>query len=134
MINNTRFLTLFKTLSLFLLIFSGLLLVSNFKQSEAETNDDTKTDQKSFSPTEDHAQTTKALVRMLRNSHYLDEIIDNAFSEKVFNNYIKLLDPGKVHFLATDIEAFSTYRHSFDENLKQGKLEPAFFIYSRFYQ
>lgn len=133
MINNTR-LALFKTLSLVLIVFAGLLLASNFKQTKAETNDDIKAEQELFSPTKDHAKTTRALVKMLKSSHYLDEPFDDAFSEKVFNTYIKLLDPGKVHFLATDIKEFSIYSHSFDENLKKGNLEPAFFIYSRYYQ
>ena len=134
MINKTRFLASFKTLSLMLLVFSGLLLARNFKQTEAETNDDTEVDQETFSPTKDQAQTTRALVEMLEYSHYLDERLDDEFSEKVFNNYIKMLDPGKAHFLATDIKEFFSYRHSFDEDLKLGKLESAFFIYSRYHQ
>jgi len=134
MINNTRFLPSFKTLSLVLLIFSGLLLGSNINKTESETNNDTKSDQKLFSPTKEQAKTTRALVKKLKKYHYLDETLDDAFSEKVFNNYIKLLDPGKANFLATDIEELSTYRHRFDEDLKKGNLKPAFLIYSRYHQ
>jgi carboxyl-terminal processing protease len=131
---NTWFLTLFKTLLLVLLVFAALLLTSNFNQTGAESNDDTKAVQKLLYPTKDHAKTTRSLVKKLKKSHYLDEPLDNAFSEKVFNNYIKLLDRAKAHFLAADIKEFSKYRHSFDENLRQGNLKPAFFIYNRYHQ
>ena len=133
--NNTRFPTLLKTLLLGLLIFVALLLAGNFDQTGAKTNDDNNKDaQKLLYPTKDHAKTARAIVERLKKSHYLDEPLNNAFSEKVFNNYIKLLDPAKAHFLETDIKEFSKYRHSFDEDLKQGNLKPAFFIYNRYHQ
>ena len=132
MTNKTRFFTLFKTLLLVMLVLSGLLLLGNFKQIDAEKGNDSKTDQNLLVPTKEQAKTTRALVKKLEKSHYLDEPIDNTFSEKVFNIYIKMLDPAKANFLATDIEEFSKYRHSFDEDLKKGDLKDAFFIYRRY--
>ena len=134
MINKTRLLSSLKILLLGLLIFAGLLIVSNFNQPVAQTDDDTKVTEKLLSPTKDQSKTVRAIIKKLKKYHYLDENLDDAFSEEIFNNYIKLLDPGKVHFLAADIEAFSIYRHSLDEDLKKGDLEPAFLIYRRYYQ
>lgn len=130
---NIRFPRSLKTLSL-LLLLSGLLLSGSFKQAYTETGNDTKSGQESFSPTKEHEKTTRALVRKLKRDHYLDENINDAFSEKVFDNYIKLLDPARAHFLSTDIKEFSKYRHTFDEDLKDGNLRHAFNIYIRYHE
>lgn len=90
--------------------------------------------QTGYFPQENHTRTTKEMVAMLDRFHYLNPKLDDSFSEKVFDGYLELLDPGKTYFLAADIQEFSKYRHNFDENLKAGKLEAAFAIYSRFHQ
>ena len=134
MIKNTRSLISFKALLLILVILAGLLLSDIFRQTGAETSHETNTAQAVFSQTKEHAKITRALVKELKRSHYLDEALDDVFSEKVFDNFIKLLDPARVHFLEADIEDFSKYRHSLDDDLKQGDLEHAFFIYGRYHQ
>jgi carboxyl-terminal processing protease len=109
-------------------------LPGSIKQAYTETSEGTETVQGLPSPTKEQAKTTRALVKRLRRYHYLEEPFDDKFSEKVYDNYIKMLDPARTHFLASDIQEFSKYRHSFDEDLKDGNLQNAFFIYSRYYQ
>ncbi len=123
-----------KTLALLLLVLSCLVLAINLRQTDAEISDGKKVSISSFTPTKDHGKTTRDLVKMLKKSHYLDEPINDAFSEKVFNNYLKILDPAKAHFLATEIEKFSKYRHGFDDDLKKGNLVSAFFIYNQYHK
>jgi carboxyl-terminal processing protease len=94
----------------------------------------TKNSQTGYLPEKIHAQTTREIVAMLDRFHYLHPRLDDSFSEKVFDGYLKMLDPGKAHFFAADIQEFSKYRDRFDENLKAGKLETAFAIYSRYHQ
>ena len=120
MINNTRRFVSINNLLLLLLVLSSLLLPGSIKQAYTETSEGTETVQ---------AKTTRALVKRLRKYHYLEEPFDDTFSEKVYDNYIKMLDPARTHFLASDIQEFSKYRHSFDEDLKDGNLQNAFFIY-----
>ena len=109
---NTLFLTSLKALSVFLFVILGLLLSGNFKQAYTDISNDTTPAKKILTPTKEQAKITRVLVKKLKKSHYLDESIDDIFSEKVFDNYIKLLDPARAHFLATDIQEFSKYRHS----------------------
>lgn len=131
---NTLFLTSLKTLSVFLFIILGLLLSGNFKQAFTDISSETAPAHKLFTPTKEQSKITRELVKKLKKSHYLNEPIDNVFSEKVFDNYIKLLDPARAHFLATDIQEFSKYRDSFDDDLNNGNLETAFYIYRRYHQ
>ena len=133
MINKIRFQTSLKILLLLLFILPVLALSGNFKPVYSKTSDDTKPVQNVLAPTKEQAKTTRILVKKLEHYHYLDEPFDNSFSEKVFDTYIKILDPARIHFLAADIQEFSKYRHSFDEDLEEGDLKPAFFIYGRYH-
>ena len=132
MTNKNRFSPTFKKLLLLLLVLQSILLTGDFRQSYAENSDDNKAVQNLIAPTKEHEKTTRALVKKLQKSHYLNEPFDDSFSEKVFDIYIKMLDPARAHFLESDIQEFSKYRHSLDEDLKEGDLEPAYFIYSRY--
>jgi carboxyl-terminal processing protease len=134
MIKNNRFFTLYKTLLLFLVIFSGFLLTDYLKHSDAETINKPITAQSSFSPTKEQKDIVKELVKKLKRAHYLDEPLDNAFSEKIYNNYIEMLDPSRAYFFKADIDEFAKYQDIFDDDLKQENLETAFFIYSRYHE
>src|SRR5512145_512474 len=114
MIKNNRYFTVYKTLSLFLIIIFCFLLTDYLKKSDAETIDKTITAQGSIAPTKEQKETVRALVKKLKRSHYLDEPIDNAFSEKIYKNYLEMLDPSRTHFLQTDIDEFSKYQDVFD--------------------
>ncbi len=89
---------------------------------------------KVFKPEKDHAQTTRAIVNTLIRHHYLDERLNDSFSEEVYENYLDMLDPGKAHFLSADIKEFSKLKKEFDDNLVRGNLKPAFAIYNRYHQ
>ena len=103
MLKNNRYFTLYKTLLLFLIILSSFLLADYLKQSDAETVDKAVTNQGFISPTKEQKDIVRALVKKLKRSHYLDEPLDDAFSKKIFNNYIDMLDSSKAYFLKTDI-------------------------------
>ena len=134
MLNKKRFFSPFKILSILLFIFTCLLLVSNFRQTDAESSENTRAVQNLLAPEKEQVKTTRALVKKLERSHYLDEPLDDAFSEKIFDNYLKMLDSARAYFLATDVSEFSKFRDSFDDDLKQGNLKHAFFIFSRYRQ
>ncbi|MBN2418843.1 MAG: hypothetical protein JXL81_05615, partial [Deltaproteobacteria bacterium] len=132
MTNQTKFPAKLKKLLLLLLVISSLTMPGACKQSYAENKEAAKAGLSLPAPTKEHAKTTRALVKKLQRSHYIDEPFNDSFSEKVFDTYIKILDPARAHFLGSDIQEFSKYRHTLDEDLKEGNLEPAFFIYSRY--
>lgn len=55
----------------------------------------------------------------VKQNHYDPPKIDDAYSEKVFDLYIKRLDYGKKFLLKSDVEQLSIYKHSLDEQWKE---------------
>ena len=72
----------------------------------------------------------KELVNLLENHHYKKLIIDNSFSSDVFNRYIKSLDRGRTYFLQSDIADFEQFRNNLDDDLREGDLSAAFYIFN----
>ena len=63
------------------------------------------------------------LVRYaLKQGHYQPHLIDDAFSEKVFTDFIDALDPYKRFFLQSDIDEFSAFRNIIDDQIKSEDL------------
>ena len=63
------------------------------------------------------------LVRYaLKQGHYEPHYIDDAFSEKVFTDFIDALDPYKRFFLQEDIDEFSKYKNLIDDQIKSEDL------------
>jgi carboxyl-terminal processing protease len=54
---------------------------------------------------------------ILKSGHYSPQVVNDTFSEKVFNAFIKDLDPEKMFFLEKDIEALKKYYHAIDEEI-----------------
>ena len=82
-------------------------------------------------PDRDQVIASLNVVELLKRHHYNKPPLNDARSAKIFDSYIKMLDPSRSYFLASDIEAFGKWRHQFDDFLKGGNLEPGFTIYKR---
>lgn len=87
-----------------------------------------------FGYTENQVLTTKEIVDKLSEHHYRKLPLDDAFSEKLFDNYVDSLDPLKNYFYASDLAEFEAYQHTLDDSLLATDLEPGFHIYNRFRQ
>ncbi|MFM7672630.1 MAG: carboxy terminal-processing peptidase [Bacteroidota bacterium] len=55
--------------------------------------------------------------KMLEEDHYQPQAYDDVFSKKIFNKYLKELDPEKSYFLQKDIESLSIYADQIDNEL-----------------
>lgn len=55
--------------------------------------------------------------------HYQPPELDDRLSKKVFDQYIKNLDPNKRFFLQSDIDALKSYQYSLDDQLDIGATE-----------
>ena len=55
-----------------------------------------------------------------KNYHYLDVKIDDSFSEKAYNQYLKTIDRSKRVLLASDVEQLSKYTRSIDDEINNG--------------
>ena len=54
---------------------------------------------------------------LLESQHYSPKAIDDAFSKKLFTDYLKALDPEKTLFLQSDIAGFKKFETSLDDEI-----------------
>ena len=73
---------------------------------------------------------TKRATTRLTQSHYRKISLDDAFSEKIFDRYIKNIDFSHNTFLQSDVDELrQKYGAKLDDQLNQGDLSAAFEIY-----
>ncbi|MCW9709842.1 carboxy terminal-processing peptidase [Avibacterium sp. 21-586] len=81
---------------------------------------------------ESHQLATKRVTARLTNSHYQKFQLDNEFSQRIFDRYLKGLDRNRNTFLDSDIvEMRQKYAGKIGDQLNQGKLDIAFDMYNR---
>ncbi len=82
------------------------------------------------SATDANQLATKRATTRLTQSHYRKFQLDDAFSEKIFDRYIKSLDYSHNTFLKSDIDDLrAKYGSKLDDQLNEGDLSAAFAIY-----
>lgn len=70
------------------------------------------------------------IAHYTERGHYAERELDDAMSEEILERYLETLDPNHVYFLASDVRDFEQrFRHSLDDSLKAGELDPAYVIY-----
>lgn len=85
-----------------------------------------------------HAQTLDCaraakVVSVLLKSHFSIQTFDDELSQRMFDQYLKILDPGKVYFTAADFkELKDKYEKSFDDYIGKENCEPVSEIMKRF--
>jgi carboxyl-terminal processing protease len=70
----------------------------------------------------------------LRFGHYSPKEIDDEYSSRIFDSYIKVLDPNKVYFTQEDMDVFEKYRTKLDDLIKKRDVEVAFDIFKLYRQ
>ncbi|WP_456376398.1 carboxy terminal-processing peptidase [Lutibacter sp.] len=102
------------------LIIPLLFIVSIFTSFQTNANTDPK---------------DKALITILKyvltQGHYQPQKIDDAFSEKVYSNFLEKIDPSKRYFLQSDIDEFSNYKTQIDDQINNEDLTFFFLVYDR---
>ncbi|MCK5727336.1 MAG: carboxy terminal-processing peptidase [Thiotrichaceae bacterium] len=124
-------------------IFPVTLLSAVIGLSSCYGNTNSSTLTENISPTSD-AEKIAALKRhsyelgvidvLIDQYHYKDYKLDNAFSRKILESYIKELDPNRLYFTKADIVEFNRHRDKFDDDIKTGNLEPALTIFNTYQQ
>ncbi|MFM1835584.1 MAG: C-terminal processing peptidase [Bacteroidota bacterium] len=117
-----RILPILIPLSLLVVVFlhgktQGKLEVPTYQQGELQ-------------PSETQKKVERLVFGILSNYHYRKVPVNDSLSSKIFDAYLKDLDPNKVYFLASDIEEIEKYRFTIDEQLNLGDLTSAFQIYN----
>ncbi|MGK0375090.1 MAG: carboxyl-terminal processing protease [Arenicella sp.] len=70
----------------------------------------------------------------LRFGHYSPKDLDDEYSSRIFDSYIKVLDPNKVYFTQVDMDGFEKYRSKLDDLIKKRDVEVAFDIFKLYRQ
>lgn len=80
----------------------------------------------------------KTLIQLisyvLDQGHFSPQEINDKFSEEVFNNYLKQIDPFKRYFYASDIKEFEAFKDELDDQLKTSDISFFNLTYNRLIQ
>ena len=83
-------------------------------------------------PDRDEVIASLNVVELLKRHHYSKPPLDDARSVIIYDSYLKLLDPSRSYFMASDINEFNKWKTQFDDFLKSGDLNAGFTIYKRY--
>ncbi len=69
-----------------------------------------------------HATVSERVTSRFTRSHYRQFNLDQAFSAKIFDRYLNLLDYSHNVLLASDVEQFAKRKSEVGDELRSGKL------------
>lgn len=81
-----------------------------------------------------HAFEYKIINSMLKRYHYKKFELNDDFSGKILDQYIKQLDPSRIYFTQADINQFNKHRDKFDDYINAGDTEVAVNIFKKYQQ
>jgi len=87
---------------------------------------------KPLAPEPIHPRVAQVVSYLLSHNHYHKKALDDSLSSEMFDNYLDILDHGKLYFLKSDIDHFEVYRYQLDDFLQRGSLNAAYEIYNTF--
>lgn len=80
-------------------------------------------------PAAQEGKAARLAADVLSRYHYKALPLDDALSSKVFDQYLKALDPEKLYFLQSDIDSLSVDRHRLDDAILTQDLSAPFAIF-----
>lgn len=75
-------------------------------------------------------ETAKLVSNMISRYHISQKPLDDRISAMLLERFVKELDPQKLYFLKSDVDALSRYRDHLDELLKVGKVDFAYEVFA----
>ncbi|GGC68158.1 carboxy terminal-processing peptidase [Undibacterium terreum] len=81
-------------------------------------------------PLQQQSQAANLSARFLTRFHYKAVPLDDAMSEKIFDRYLKSLDPEKLFFVQADIDQFASARTKLDDAIYSEDLNIPFLIFN----
>ncbi len=79
-----------------------------------------------------HAKEAMLICQLLENHHYRKMKFSDSLSSAILDSYIKVLDPGRSYFLASDIQSFESLRYELGRQTIKGNVLPAYEIFHVF--
>lgn len=81
-------------------------------------------------PLQQQAQAAAMTAQFLTRFHYKTMPLDDAMSEKIFDRYLKALDPEKLFFVQADVDRFSYARSKMDDAINTQDLSTPFAMFN----
>ncbi|MDN3581657.1 carboxy terminal-processing peptidase [Mucilaginibacter flavus] len=85
-----------------------------------------------LTPDEQQVIVCKKIAELITNYNYKKVELNDSISAVIFDRYIKSLDENHSYFLASDIKDFQKYKTVLDDDIKDGNLNDAFYIFNVF--
>ncbi|NBB93046.1 MAG: tail-specific protease [Gammaproteobacteria bacterium] len=85
-----------------------------------------------LAPEPRHRFASRLASRFMTSYHYRSPELDTAFSQRVFEQYLEVLDPNRMYFTAADIEDMSQYADYTADAVRTADLEPAYDVFNRY--
>ena len=113
------------------LLFAAVLLVpaALFFMPGSATVVDQPNSELRLEPRPEHRFASRLATRFISGYHYHRIDLDADMSSRIFDQYLRLLDPNRVYFTAEDIADLERYRPYLADALQTADLEPAFVIF-----
>ena len=87
-----------------------------------------------LAPLAPQAEAAGVTARVFSRYHYKPTPLDDALSEKIFERYLKAMDPEKLFFVQADIEQFAYARTLLDDAIYEQDLRIPFAMFNRYEQ
>ena len=87
-----------------------------------------------LAPAQQQAQAANLSAQILTRHHYRAVPLDDGMSQKIFDRYLKMLDPEHLFFLQTDLAQFNSLRSRLDDAIFQEDLRVPFDIFNLYQQ
>lgn len=104
------------------MVFSTVLLAGN----------SVKEDSTRLMPEPRHAKEAMLISQLLEHHHYRKMKFSDSLSSAILGAYIKVLDPSRSYFLASDIQSFESLRYQLGKETVKGNVLPAYEIFHVF--
>ena len=85
-------------------------------------------------PKPEHSGVSAEILQRLTRAHYQSITLNDQLSGRIFDSYIRAMDPSRSYFSVADIDGFEPLQTRFDDLIKAGDLGPAFKIFHRYRQ
>ncbi len=81
-------------------------------------------------PDEKQRVVCRTVTQLISSYNYKKVPLNDSISSLIYTKYIKLMDENHNYFLASDIQDFDKYKTALDDDLKEGNLNDAFYMFN----
>ena len=111
----------------------GLVLLSGWLTGGLQADTNIFVPLSELTPGPDDKIISQVTATVLEQAHYSRHRLNNDYSSKMLDQYLKMLDPLHMHFLQSDLDGFELYRTKLDDLiLRRGDTFAAYEIFARF--